>query len=501
MISAKVLTDRLSQGTVDFTSSLVEQALWNDKLRPIVINELEKYLVAQVRELAEPGQPEQVTQDKADLAIGLVRGAERALERGQISRAVLRRMLKALLGNAALGQNDDMKAAWEGFAARHGGNEPPVTMLISPTKTCNLKCIGCYASCDPGERVPSLEWDVFDRIVTEAKTLWGMRFITISGGEPFTYSSQGRDFLSGAEKHDDCFFLVYTNGTLFTERVAERLAEAGNVVPAISVEGFEKLTDDRRGKGTFQRILKGMANLRQAGVPFGISLTGTCLNAEEILSEEFIEFMFDEQQAIFGWLFQYMPIGRAFTLELLVTPEQRAWMWKRSWEIVRDRKIMLADFWNFGTASDGCIAGAKPAGYLYIDWNGKVTPCVFVPYSPGNINEIYSNGGTLDDVYELPYMKAIRQWQLDYGFAKDTPQEVSNWLMPCPHRDHYGMHRQLVAKYKPEPEDKAAAQALEDGQFYEGMMAYNEEVHRLLDPIWEETYLKGGSGGDGADGR
>ncbi len=57
-----------------------------------------------------------------------------------------------------------------------------------------------------------------------------------------------------------------------------------------------------------------------------------------------------------------------------------------------------------------------------------------------------------------------------------------------------------MAKCRPEPEVEAAAHALEDGQFYEGMMAYNEEVHKVLDPIWEETYLKGGSGGDGADG-
>ena len=68
---------------------------------------------------------------------------------------------------------------------------------------------------------------------------------------------------------------------------------------------------------------------------------------------------------------------------------------------------MLDDFWGFGTASDGCIAGAKPSGYMHIDWDGKVTPCVFVPYSAGNINEISGNDGTLDDVYELPYMKAI----------------------------------------------------------------------------------------------
>ena len=35
-----------------------------------------------------------------------------------------------------------------------------------------------------------------------------------------------------------------------------------------------------------------------------------------------------------------------------------------------------------------------------------------------------------------------------------------------------------------------AAQALIDNNYYEGMMAYNEETRRMLDPLWEETYLE-----------
>jgi len=224
-------------------------------------------------------------------------------------------------------------------------------------------------------------------------------------------------------------------------------------------------------------------------VPFGISLTATRYNAEEILSDEFIDFFFEEQQAVYGWLFQYMPIGRSYTLDLLVTPEQRLWMWRRMWRIVRERRIMLADFWNSGTVSSGCIAAGRSGGYLYIDWNGKVMPCVFVPYSAANIHEIYGNGGTLDDIYALPYFRAIRQWQWNYGYGKERPEEHGNWLLPCSLRDHFGMGRRLIDVYRPEPEDAAAAAALQDGQYYEGMMAYNEELHRVLDPVWEEEYL------------
>jgi hypothetical protein len=40
-------------------------------------------------------------------------------------------------------------------------------------------------------------------------------------------------------------------------------------------------------------------------------------------------------------------------------------------------------------------------------------PCVFVPYSPINIIEVYKRGGTLEEIYDVPYFQAIRQWQAE----------------------------------------------------------------------------------------
>jgi MoaA/NifB/PqqE/SkfB family radical SAM enzyme len=179
------------------------------------------------------------------------------------------------------------------------------------------------------------------------------------------------------------------------------MAKIGNLTPALSVEGWRELTDARRGSGVFDRVLAAMGRLRSAGVPFGISLTATRHNAEEILSDEFIDYFFEEQGALYGWIFHYMPIGRAFTLDLMPTPQQRLWMWKRSWEIIRERRLFLADFWNHGTLSDGCISAGRStgAGYMYIDWNGAVSPCAFVPYSPVNVKDVYKRGGTLNDIW------------------------------------------------------------------------------------------------------
>jgi len=157
--------------------------------------------------------------------------------------------------------------------------------------------------------------------------------------------------------------MMYTNGTLIDKKMAKRMAEVGNLTPAISVEGFEKETDERRGKGVFKKVLEAMANLREVGVPFGISVTATKYNAEKIVSDEFVDFFFEQQGAIYGWIFQYMPIGRSYTLDLMVTPEQRKWMFEREKHIIHDKGVFLPDFWNGGLYSSGCLAAGRIGGY------------------------------------------------------------------------------------------------------------------------------------------
>jgi len=207
-----------------------------------------------------------------------------------------------------------------------------------------------------------LSWPVLDRAVGEAKKFWGARFFVISGGESLLYEDEGRGIMDLIEKYDDSFFLMYTNGTLIDEKMARRMAQTGNIMPAVSVEGLKESTEKRRGRGVFQKILEAFEHLRQAKVFFGISLTITRNNVYEAFSDEVMDFYFNKTGAMFAWAFQYMPIGRAFTLELLPTPEQRLWMWQRAWQLVDEKHLFLIDFWNSGTATHGCVSAGRSGG-------------------------------------------------------------------------------------------------------------------------------------------
>jgi MoaA/NifB/PqqE/SkfB family radical SAM enzyme len=425
-------------------------------------------------------RPVRVQKDKVSFLSAMMHSVDRALSRGLISKHVVNRILESLVDNIVCSETLAQK-----YASKL--SYPPMFITISPGKRCNLQCAGCYA-CSDSKAAEKLDFTTFDRILTEKEKLWNSFFTVISGGEPFLWEGDGHDIVDMAARHPGQFFLIYTNGTLIDEKMARRLEEAGNITPAISVEGYEAETDGRRGKGIFKRILKAFDTLRNAGVPFGVSTTATRHNWDVVTNDKFADFFFDEQGAVYQWLFQYMPIGRKHTLDLMVTPEQRFEMLKRMYHMVRERKLLIADFWNSGVASDGCLAAGRPGGYFYITWDGDVTPCVFVPYAAANINDIYKNGGDLNTILETPLFCHVREWQNNYGYTRKG-HDIGNWLMPCAIRDHFADFHKGIENGDAKPIDSEAAAAMTDKDYYAGMVKYGHDYEKLCGRMWHDEFL------------
>lgn len=457
------------------------RALGNLMLRERIIRNQAMYALdhktyQKIVENGPDNRPRHVQEDKHAYLVALLHGFDRAIEQDIISKHVLGRMLNVFLDNVVVkGQKN---------AAQSLGFVPPFFVLVSPTGKCNLRCIGCYAASDPGNHA-SLDFETFDRILREKRELWESHFTVISGGEPFLWRDGDYGLLDMVEKHSSDTFMVYTNATLITDDVAKHMAELGNISPAISVEGFEKETDARRGKGTYQRIMSAFDCLRKHGVPFGVSATPNRHNWEIITSDRFADFYFLQEGAVYGWLFQYMPIGRGQSLDLMVPPQQRVEMLHRMRRLVKEKKVFLADFWNSGAASNGCISAGRGGGYFYIDWNGNIAPCAFVPYATDNIYDIYRRGEILNDALNSPLFRRIRAWQDQYGYAQ--PAELTqDWLCPCVIRDHVDILKDAVLESGAQPINEEAAIALHDESYYEGMRHYGKEIASLMDPIWNE---------------
>jgi radical SAM protein with 4Fe4S-binding SPASM domain len=444
------------------------------------------------RPASELRHPRAVEQDKAALGLSLLQMAERALAERRLGRPALRALIKTVLTDILVHRGDE--SAKDRFRARHRGATPPDFLAISPGKACNLACVGCYAN--SGEHGEKLAWDTVDRMVREAHDAWGTRFFVLTGGEPLAWRESRKGVLELAEAHPDCFFIMYSNGTLVDDALARRLGELGNLSPALSIEGMRERTDGRRGAGVFDRVVAACERLAREGVLFGISLTATRDNADEILSEPVLSTFVERLGALYAFVFHYMPIGRSVTLDLMMTAEQRLRLYERVWSLIRERHLFVVDFWNGATGSNGCLAAGRPGGYFHVNWNGDVSPCVFFPYSPINLRDVYARGGSLDEVWAHPFFADIRRWQRDYGYreAHERCPACQNWIAPCLIRDHHSDFRRIMAAHDARPTDPDALAALFDPAWHAGLEEFDREFHALTDPVWEAQYRSGGRG-------
>ena len=298
----------------------------------------------------------------------------------------------------------------------------PWAILLDPTSACNLHCTGCWAA-EYGNKL-NLSFDEIDSIIRQGKDM-GVYMYIYTGVEHLV---RKKDIIRLCEKHDDCIFLCFTNGTLIDEAFADEMLRVKNFVPAISLEGFGEATDSRRGIGVYEKVLSAMEILRGKKLLYGISSCYTSVNWDSITAEDYYD-MLIEKGAYFIWYFHYMPVGNDASPELLPTPEQRKQVYRRIRDYRSRKPLFAMDFQNDAEFVGGCIAGGRR--YFHINANGDVDPCVFVHYSDSNIRE-----KTLLEAMRSPLFQAYH----------DGQPFNDNMLQPCPMLENPQKLREMVEK-------------------------------------------------------
>ena len=347
---------------------------------------------------------------------------------------------------------------------RYGCNIP-WAILLDPTSACNLHCTGCWAA-DYGNRL-NLSFEDIDSIIEQGKEL-GVYLYIYTGGEPLVRKD---DIVKLCQKHDDCVFLAFTNGTHVDQAFIDAIRPCGNFIPAFSVEGDRESTDERRGEGVYDKVVGAMKLMRENGLPFGISCCYTSANFDAVSSDAYIDQLI-EWGALFAWYFHYMPVGSDTAVELMVSPEQREVMYHaiRRWRVTK--AIFPMDFQNDGQFTQGCIAGGRR--YLHINAAGAVDPCVFVHFSDSNIHE-----KTLLECLQSPLFMAYH----------DGQPFNDNYLRPCPLLENPGELRRMIK------ETGARSSNLEGEETIEELCSrcdqYAEHWRPTADKLWELDHACG----------
>ena len=289
---------------------------------------------------------------------------------------------------------------WQSKAAKtrqnfelQGLHVPPV-IVISVTSKCNLHCEGCYHQALRSQTNAEMSDERLERLVDEAKQL-GISFVVLAGGEPLMRPN----ILDISRKSPEIMFLMFTNGLLLNDQVLERMSSNKNIVPLLSLEGYQIDTDGRRGTGVYNQLLKSIGKLKNKGLFWGTSITMTRTNFDEVTDDAFIRQLVDSGCKLF-MLVEYTPVI-AGTEDWVLTEEQKA-------KVVPIRNafrkkypaMFIALPWDEDEIG-GCLSAGR--GFIHVSAEGNVEPCPFIAYSDTNLKNMQ-----LKEALQSKMLKTIR---------------------------------------------------------------------------------------------
>lgn len=150
------------------SAGLSDRLLRQERVRRILMQQIERRLLRKLEEETRGSpRPRQVEEDKRDILIDLIHSIERGLRSGVIAPGVSRNLLRNLVFNVILRSGQEESEACLRFATEHEGYGPPSLLVLSPGKSCNLRCTGCYANA--GLLSEKLDWETFDRVFEQVR--------------------------------------------------------------------------------------------------------------------------------------------------------------------------------------------------------------------------------------------------------------------------------------------------------------------------------------------
>ena len=274
----------------------------------------------------------------------------------------------------------------------------PPFLYISITNACNLRCQGCWVDVDKPQHM--ISYDDLNRLIDNAKQ-HGNSFFGILGGEPFMHP----DLIRVLKAHPDCYFQIFTNGHPITDATAERLREAGNATPLISVEGTASISDERRGReGVLNRTLEGIRASVRHGLITGVCTSVCQTNIDDLVREEWIDRLIG-MGVHYCWFHTYRVVGPVPNPQLALTPEQVLSVRRFAMDMRNRKPIGLIDaYWD---DKGQALCPAATGISHHISPFGDVEPCPIIQFANEKIQD--SDGDLYKTMTESPLLADFRR--------------------------------------------------------------------------------------------
>lgn len=186
------------------------------------------------------------------------------------------------------------------------------------TRTCNLRCIHCYADSHAQQYPGELTWEQCCAVIDDLAD-YRANALLLSGGEPLLHPRLPQILERAAGK--GLKVTISTNGTKITPSYAKLFKELGVAYVGISLDGIGAVHDQFRGvPGAFEKAILGFKHCEEAGQKTGLRLTLTRNNVQ--CMEQILDFI--ERENIKRVCFYHLvPTGRGVDVASLHPDEAR----------------------------------------------------------------------------------------------------------------------------------------------------------------------------------
>jgi len=291
----------------------------------------------------------------------------------------------------------------------------PLSAQFELTFRCNHLCTFCYNA--PEGRREMTTPEIFETLRKISE--FGVLYLTLTGGEALCH----KDFfkISAEARRLGMALRIYSNGYLLADKaMAKRVADLHPMEIEISIHGANAATHDAltRIKGSFEKTMQGLRNLKEAGQKVQLKCPITKLNQNELYQ---IRDLADE-------------LGFHMTFDAVITPKDDGNLDPLA---LRPDEDFLQKYWgewyldlHHGRlpprtnhcASDGATAncGTGRSGFT-IDPYGNILPCVAFRRAVANILEIdslsaiWGSSPVLNEVRDLAVAAREKLDTLDGG--------------------------------------------------------------------------------------
>lgn len=156
------------------------------------------------------------------------------------------------------------------------------------------------------------------------------------------------------------------------------------MIPIISIEGDKNSTDARRGAGVYDKVMDSMQKIKERDLIFGVSVTVTTENMEEVYSREFIDALLQLGCKAVIYV-EFVPVTEDAKHLAPGDAEREIMVAKLAGLRKEVEEMVFVSFPGDEKSSGGCVAAGR--GFFHINSHGGAEPCPFSPYSDINVKD------------------------------------------------------------------------------------------------------------------